>query len=131
MPVLRPRIWWREQTPGPRGRPVAGADARTNGGDRGQLYVIRMRRLEGCRRATASTIVLPADPYAAKGVGEVTILPPTATIANASDSATHRRLTELPIRAAAHIWRRSALKLHELMGDSAKTPCPSCLGESG
>src|SRR5437667_4155906 len=47
----------------------------------------------------------PAHPYGAKGVGEVNIVPPMAAIANAIDSAIHRRLTELPrsppkIRAA-------------------------------
>jgi CO/xanthine dehydrogenase Mo-binding subunit len=39
----------------------------------------------------------PAHPYGAKGVGEVNIVPPMAAIANAIDSATHRRLTELPM----------------------------------
>src|SRR5216117_2117112 len=50
----------------------------------------------------------PAHPYGAKGVGEVNIVPPMAAIANAIDSAIHRRLTELPmsppnIRAALDI----------------------------
>jgi CO/xanthine dehydrogenase Mo-binding subunit len=36
----------------------------------------------------------PAHPYGAKGVGEVNIVP---AIANAIDSAIHRRLTELPM----------------------------------
>jgi CO/xanthine dehydrogenase Mo-binding subunit len=35
----------------------------------------------------------PAHSYGAKGVGEVTIVPPMAAI----DSAIHRRLTELPM----------------------------------
>jgi CO/xanthine dehydrogenase Mo-binding subunit len=39
----------------------------------------------------------PAHPYGAKGVGEVNIVPPVAAIANAIDSAIHRRLTELPM----------------------------------
>jgi CO/xanthine dehydrogenase Mo-binding subunit len=39
----------------------------------------------------------PAHPYGAKGVGEVNICPPMAAIANAIDSAIHRRLTELPM----------------------------------
>jgi CO/xanthine dehydrogenase Mo-binding subunit len=39
----------------------------------------------------------PAHPYGAKGVGEVNIVPPMAAIANAIDSAIHRRLTELPM----------------------------------
>src|SRR5689334_64228 len=39
----------------------------------------------------------PAHPYGAKGVGEVNIVPPMAAIANAIDSAIHRRLTDLPM----------------------------------
>jgi hypothetical protein len=39
----------------------------------------------------------PAHPFGAKGVGEVNIVPPMAAIANAIDSAIHRRLTELPM----------------------------------
>jgi CO/xanthine dehydrogenase Mo-binding subunit len=39
----------------------------------------------------------PAHPYGAKGVGEVNIVPPMAAVANAIDSAIHRRLTELPM----------------------------------
>jgi CO/xanthine dehydrogenase Mo-binding subunit len=39
----------------------------------------------------------PAHPYGAKGVGEVNICAPMAAIANAIDSAIHRRLTELPM----------------------------------
>ena len=39
----------------------------------------------------------PAHPYGAKSVGEVNICPPMAAIANAIDSAIHRRLTELPM----------------------------------
>ena len=39
----------------------------------------------------------PAHPYGAKGVGEVNIVPPMAAIANAIESAIHRRLTELPM----------------------------------
>src|SRR5258705_7060178 len=39
----------------------------------------------------------PAQPYGAKGVGEVNICAPMAAIANAIDSAIHRRLTELPM----------------------------------
>ena len=39
----------------------------------------------------------PADPYGADGVGEVNIVPPMAAIANAIDSAIHRRLTALPM----------------------------------
>ena len=39
----------------------------------------------------------PAHPYGAKGVGKVNIVPPMAAIANAIDSAIHRRLTELPM----------------------------------
>jgi hypothetical protein len=39
----------------------------------------------------------PAHPYGAKGAGEVNIVPPMAAIANAIDSAIHRRLTELPM----------------------------------
>jgi CO/xanthine dehydrogenase Mo-binding subunit len=39
----------------------------------------------------------PAYPQGAKGVGEVNIVPPMAAIANAIDSAIHRRLTELPM----------------------------------
>ena len=39
----------------------------------------------------------PAHPYGAKGVGEVNICPPMAAIANAIESAIHRRLTELPM----------------------------------
>src|SRR5882762_6897464 len=39
----------------------------------------------------------PAHPYGAKVVGEVNIVPPMAAIANAIDSAIHRRLTELPM----------------------------------
>ena len=39
----------------------------------------------------------PGHPYGAKGVGEVNIVPPMAAIANAIDSAIHRRLTELPM----------------------------------
>jgi Molybdopterin-binding domain of aldehyde dehydrogenase len=52
----------------------------------------------------------PAHPYGAKGVGEVNIMPPMAAIANAIDSAIHRRLSELPmsppkIRAALDTGR--------------------------
>src|SRR6202022_1231696 len=39
----------------------------------------------------------PAHPYGAKGVGEVNIGQPMAAIANAIDSAIHRRLTEQPM----------------------------------
>ena len=39
----------------------------------------------------------PGHPYGAKGVGEVNIVPPMAAIANAIDSAIHRRLTALPM----------------------------------
>jgi CO/xanthine dehydrogenase Mo-binding subunit len=39
----------------------------------------------------------PGHPFGAKGVGEVNIVPPMAAIANAIDSAIHRRLTELPM----------------------------------
>jgi CO/xanthine dehydrogenase Mo-binding subunit len=39
----------------------------------------------------------PAHPYGAKGVGEVNICPPMAAIANAIESAVHRRMTELPM----------------------------------
>ena len=39
----------------------------------------------------------PAHPFGAKGVGEVNIVPPMAAIANAIDSAIHRRLTEMPM----------------------------------
>ena len=39
----------------------------------------------------------PGHPYGAKGVAEVNICPPMAAIANAIDSAIHRRLTELPM----------------------------------
>src|SRR5580704_16876223 len=39
----------------------------------------------------------PTHPYGAKGVGEVNIVPPMAAIANAINSAIHRRLTELPM----------------------------------
>src|SRR5438270_2742323 len=50
----------------------------------------------------------PAHPYGAKGVGEVNICAPMAAIANAIDSAIHRRLTELPmsppkVRAAVDV----------------------------
>ncbi len=36
----------------------------------------------------------PAHPYGAKGVGEVTIVPPMVAIANAIDSAIHPRLPQ-------------------------------------
>ncbi len=39
----------------------------------------------------------PGHPFGAKGVGEVNIVPPMAAIANAIDSAIHRRLTALPM----------------------------------
>ena len=50
----------------------------------------------------------PLHPFGAKGVGEVNIVPPMAAIANAIDSAIHRRLTELPmsppkVRAAVDV----------------------------
>ena len=39
----------------------------------------------------------PTHPYGAKGVGEVCICPPMAAIANAIESATGKRMTELPM----------------------------------
>jgi CO/xanthine dehydrogenase Mo-binding subunit len=39
----------------------------------------------------------PVHPYGAKGVGEVNICPPMAAIANAIESATHARMTHLPM----------------------------------
>ncbi len=39
----------------------------------------------------------PTHPYGAKGVGEVCICPPMAAIANAIESATGKRLTDLPM----------------------------------
>jgi CO/xanthine dehydrogenase Mo-binding subunit len=39
----------------------------------------------------------PAYPHGAKGVGEANIVPPMVAIANAIDSAIHRRLTERPM----------------------------------
>ncbi|MSP02558.1 MAG: xanthine dehydrogenase family protein molybdopterin-binding subunit [Acetobacteraceae bacterium] len=39
----------------------------------------------------------PVHPYGAKGVGEVNICPPMAAIANAIESATHTRMTHLPM----------------------------------
>jgi CO/xanthine dehydrogenase Mo-binding subunit len=39
----------------------------------------------------------PVHPFGAKGVGEVNICPPMAAIANAIDSATHARMTHLPM----------------------------------
>jgi CO/xanthine dehydrogenase Mo-binding subunit len=39
----------------------------------------------------------PTHPYGAKGVGEANICPPMATIANAIECATHKRLSQLPM----------------------------------
>jgi CO/xanthine dehydrogenase Mo-binding subunit len=36
-------------------------------------------------------------PFGAKGVGEVNICPPMAAIANAIESASHARMTHLPM----------------------------------
>jgi CO/xanthine dehydrogenase Mo-binding subunit len=50
------------------------------------------------------TVVLeipnPAHPYGARGVGEVPIVPPLATVANAMRSATGIRFTTLPLSPA-------------------------------
>jgi CO/xanthine dehydrogenase Mo-binding subunit len=39
----------------------------------------------------------PAHPYGVKGVGEVSICPPMAAIANAIESAIGKRMTSLPM----------------------------------
>ena len=39
----------------------------------------------------------PNHPYGVRGVGEVPIIPPMAAVANAIDSATGVRMTELPM----------------------------------
>src|SRR5437763_435618 len=56
---------------------------------------------EGCAKPASSNVgefkPMSLKEIAAKGVGEVNICPPMAAIANAIDSAIHRRLTELPM----------------------------------